>query len=341
MVIIVFKVWCNSKWNMFFVFLAAISSAPSTSTNLVSSPKNKIVKFQQNVHRTLFFQNVSWVFEILSIWFFYPGISNADSVIAVVSSPTRFVHSTEKEVQQSLLPERVKNTDKTTKTAINCFLAWMDANNIDKKLEDLTTEDLLSFMPKFFLEARKTNGTVYPARSLQQYTIGIQRYLSGTRQSPIFKSIVAPRIPLRWPFRQSFKVALLQEGIFIKKSQKKTSNNKYRPLAITYFRLVHLRIAQSMWTSTINKWKIFFLCKNHVFQSLMTFSFIVVSFSFAKGRPNNCSDLSLLLLLVVAKLCREKVYMIARFRREKVYMIARFCFRRNCQNILRRNAVKK
>ena len=81
------------------------------------------------------------------------------------------------------------NTHKSTKWAVNAFTAWVRERNKTASYSEQCPKDLLSNKPtteelnlwlcRFVLEARKGDGTQYPAKSLYQILCGLYRHAKG------------------------------------------------------------------------------------------------------------------------------------------------------------------
>ena len=77
-------------------------------------------------------------------------------------------------------------THKSTKWAVNAFTAWVCERNKTATYSEQCPKDLLSNKPtteelnlwlcRFMLEARKGDGTQYPAKSLYQILCGLYRH---------------------------------------------------------------------------------------------------------------------------------------------------------------------
>ena len=89
----------------------------------------------------------------------------------------RFASVSEADVDASIVPARVENTDAATRTAVNAFQSWMTEKLFLDDLSTISNERLNELVPRFILEARKANGDPYPATSLKNYVSGLQRHL--------------------------------------------------------------------------------------------------------------------------------------------------------------------
>ena len=108
----------------------------------------------------------------------------------------RFASASSEELEQSIVKERVANSDIAAKTAFNAVSAWMGEKEIKDDLQtvSISLERLEVLLPQFLLEARKKDGSEYPAHSLKLYLNNLQRWLRdnnstfGPHGSFVFKS---------------------------------------------------------------------------------------------------------------------------------------------------------
>ena len=89
----------------------------------------------------------------------------------------RFASASSEELEQSIVKERVANSDIAAKTAFNAVSAWMGEKEIKDDLQTVSLERLEVLLPQFLLEARKKDGSEYPAHSLKLYLNNLQRWL--------------------------------------------------------------------------------------------------------------------------------------------------------------------
>jgi hypothetical protein len=95
----------------------------------------------------------------------------------MASELPRFASASSEELEQSTTKERIVNTDTASKTAFNAVAAWMTEKEFKDDLTTVSFERLESLLPQFLLEARKHDGSEYPAHSLKLYLNNFQRWL--------------------------------------------------------------------------------------------------------------------------------------------------------------------
>jgi integrase len=89
----------------------------------------------------------------------------------------RFASVSSEEISQSTVKGRVLNSDVAAQTGLNAFSAWVVEKGFKDDLSTSSFERFEELIPQFLLEARKKDGSEYPAHSLKSYLVNFQRWL--------------------------------------------------------------------------------------------------------------------------------------------------------------------
>ena len=95
------------------------------------------------------------------------------------ASNVRFYEAREEEVEEIRDGRHEKNTKRSTSFGVNVFREWLVAREMAPEFEVLTPAALNTSLAKFYVEARKEDGSVYSKSSLNVIRAAIQRHLQS------------------------------------------------------------------------------------------------------------------------------------------------------------------
>ena len=95
---------------------------------------------------------------------------------------TRFATVTDQEYETILNEKNSINTHRATNVAWNTFKSYLEARDYhDFQPETITKEQLNKVLKKFYVEVRKTDGTLYHKNTYTSIRFGLQRKFKELR----------------------------------------------------------------------------------------------------------------------------------------------------------------
>lgn len=89
----------------------------------------------------------------------------------------RVKQMTTEELQKNIEQQKSKNTERSTKTALNTWKSWCETTGETRKIEEIPKEELNQLLKHFYWEIRKTNGEDFEPGSLRTIQRGLDRQL--------------------------------------------------------------------------------------------------------------------------------------------------------------------
>lgn len=114
--------------------------------------------------------------------FYYPEDLNIEENEPILAS-TSYVNNDKSgeianDIQDFILSKRPENTLKKTKYDMNIWKKYFDSENELRDIENIPADELNVHICRFFMQAKKKNGTAYEPNTLTCFLRSIQRYLN-------------------------------------------------------------------------------------------------------------------------------------------------------------------
>ena len=87
------------------------------------------------------------------------------------------------DIEDFILSKRLENTMKKTKYDMNIWKRYFDSENDLRAIENIPADELNVHICRFFMQAKKKNGTAYEHNTLTCFLRSLQRYLNDKSSS--------------------------------------------------------------------------------------------------------------------------------------------------------------
>lgn len=94
---------------------------------------------------------------------------------------SRFATVSDSDIEAIIKGKDAENTKKLTETLYNILLSYCKEKGINLVVESISREDLDSILSRFYVEVRKSNGTMYKINSFRGIRFAIQRMFKSIR----------------------------------------------------------------------------------------------------------------------------------------------------------------
>ncbi len=119
--------------------------------------------------------------------FYYPDESNVEENQPISASTSHIENDKTGEIasviEDFILSKRPENTMKKTKYDMNIWKRYFDSENDLRAIENIPADELNVHICRFFMQAKKKNGTAYEPNTLTCFLRSLQRYLNDKSSS--------------------------------------------------------------------------------------------------------------------------------------------------------------
>ena len=120
--------------------------------------------------------------------FYYPDELNVIEENQPISASTSHIENDKtgeitSDIEDFILSKRPENTMKKTKYDMNIWKRYFDSENDLRDIENIPADELNVHICRFFMQAKKKNGTAYEPNTLTCFLRSLQRYLNDKSSS--------------------------------------------------------------------------------------------------------------------------------------------------------------